>query len=423
MALEAATYVNDLVTTNPVGASDPKGQGDDHLRLIKTVLKNTFPNAVGAYTFQSTDPSAVEGPAWILDRFSASPAAADLIGGIIFRGRDSAAASIDYVNIVGRITDPVAGTTDSELGLQVRVAGALTEILTIAGAGIVGVGTGLTALNASNLSTGTVPSGRMAGSYTGITGTGALDAGSITSNFGSINIGADPITAGPASFTTIAGTTGTFTDVLLLINGAQATPTVACAANTDMGMYFPGGTAIAFSVDNAHIGRFANNGVHIGKTSGNLTAAGFSFFGTSTSNGLFQATRDHAIVGQFNVINPVGTETILEFMTSGVAQGSITITGATTAYNTSSDMRLKENPRDFDAGSIIDRLNIYHFDWKAGGSGYGIYAQEAYEIFPDAIFKGDEDKTWQADYTKFVPLLLKEVQNLRMKVRELMERI
>jgi hypothetical protein len=42
MALETGTYVNDLVITNPP-SGDPKSQGDDHLRLIKTVLKNTFP--------------------------------------------------------------------------------------------------------------------------------------------------------------------------------------------------------------------------------------------------------------------------------------------------------------------------------------------------------------------------------------------
>jgi hypothetical protein len=44
MGLEGATYISDLVVTNPVGATDPKSQGDDHIRLIKSVLKNTFPN-------------------------------------------------------------------------------------------------------------------------------------------------------------------------------------------------------------------------------------------------------------------------------------------------------------------------------------------------------------------------------------------
>lgn len=44
MGLEAATHISQLVATNPVGASDPKSQGDDHLRLIKGVLLTDFPN-------------------------------------------------------------------------------------------------------------------------------------------------------------------------------------------------------------------------------------------------------------------------------------------------------------------------------------------------------------------------------------------
>lgn len=43
MPIESATYVADLTPSNPLG-SDPAGQGDDHLRLIKSVLLATFPN-------------------------------------------------------------------------------------------------------------------------------------------------------------------------------------------------------------------------------------------------------------------------------------------------------------------------------------------------------------------------------------------
>lgn len=46
MGLEAATYIDGLVATNPTG-SDQKAQGDDHIRLIKAVLKATFPSAAG----------------------------------------------------------------------------------------------------------------------------------------------------------------------------------------------------------------------------------------------------------------------------------------------------------------------------------------------------------------------------------------
>lgn len=43
MGLEAATYINQLIGTNPTG-SDPASSADDHLRLIKSALLNTFPN-------------------------------------------------------------------------------------------------------------------------------------------------------------------------------------------------------------------------------------------------------------------------------------------------------------------------------------------------------------------------------------------
>lgn len=49
MPLEAATYISDLVSTNPAVA-DASNQGDDHIRLVKAVVKATFPNVNGAVT-------------------------------------------------------------------------------------------------------------------------------------------------------------------------------------------------------------------------------------------------------------------------------------------------------------------------------------------------------------------------------------
>lgn len=43
MALENAQYINTLNASNPL-STDTVSQADDHLRLIKNVLKNTFPN-------------------------------------------------------------------------------------------------------------------------------------------------------------------------------------------------------------------------------------------------------------------------------------------------------------------------------------------------------------------------------------------
>ena len=49
MALETATTINQLDAANPAGP-DRLAQGDDHIRLIKLALKNTFPNISGPMT-------------------------------------------------------------------------------------------------------------------------------------------------------------------------------------------------------------------------------------------------------------------------------------------------------------------------------------------------------------------------------------
>ena len=46
MPLENADFIPELVDSNPTG-NDDRRQGDDHIRMIKRVLLNTFPN-VGA---------------------------------------------------------------------------------------------------------------------------------------------------------------------------------------------------------------------------------------------------------------------------------------------------------------------------------------------------------------------------------------
>jgi len=47
MGLEAATHLPELVETNPIGASDPVSAGDNHLRMIKACLLNSFSGFVG----------------------------------------------------------------------------------------------------------------------------------------------------------------------------------------------------------------------------------------------------------------------------------------------------------------------------------------------------------------------------------------
>ena len=60
MGLETGTYIDSLNTSNP-GATDSVAQGDDHLRLIKSTIKNTFPNITGAMTATHTELNLLDG--------------------------------------------------------------------------------------------------------------------------------------------------------------------------------------------------------------------------------------------------------------------------------------------------------------------------------------------------------------------------
>lgn len=63
MSVESATYISQLDATLP-GINDPKSEGDDHLRLTKSVLKAQFPNlGAAAVTPTAADINVLAGAA------------------------------------------------------------------------------------------------------------------------------------------------------------------------------------------------------------------------------------------------------------------------------------------------------------------------------------------------------------------------
>jgi hypothetical protein len=61
MALESATLIHELDPSNPVGGSDPKSQGDDHIRMFKGAVQNTFPNVEGVVTSSHAELNILDG--------------------------------------------------------------------------------------------------------------------------------------------------------------------------------------------------------------------------------------------------------------------------------------------------------------------------------------------------------------------------
>jgi hypothetical protein len=107
----------------------------------------------------------------------------------------------------------------------------------------------------------------------------------------------------------------------------------------------------------------------------------------------------------------------------GITVGSISVTNTATAYNTSSDGRLKEDLRALstsEVAAIIDGTEVYDFKWKQTGErAYGVIAQQAAPIYATPAFHDKETDRWFIDYSKYVPVLLREMQALRARVAEL----
>lgn len=81
--------------------------------------------------FQQNTDDAGQGPLFSFIRNSASPAAADLIGGFYFWGKDSAANTDPYVLVRGRIDDPTSGSEDGSFTVIPMIAGVQTVVLQV----------------------------------------------------------------------------------------------------------------------------------------------------------------------------------------------------------------------------------------------------------------------------------------------------
>jgi hypothetical protein len=146
--------------------------------------------------------------------------------------------------------------------------------------------------------------------------------------------------------------------------------------------------------------------------------------GGNSSSGGFSSIQVSRVSDLCLLLNRLTSDgQIQAFARQGTQVGEITVTTSSTSYNTSSDYRLKENIADADdAGSKIDAIKVRKFDWKADGShqDYGMVAQELMTVAPEAVsVPEDPEKMMGVDYSKLVPMMLKEIQSLRARVAQL----
>ena len=152
-------------------------------------------------------------------------------------------------------------------------------------------------------------------------------------------------------------------------------------------------------------------------SSGNLlvgvTAYGDSGGGTYIAGGLIK------------ISNSVTTNAAQMYFTNanGVV-GSITSNGSATAFNTSSDARLKDVTGEARGLEVINELNPVAYNWKADGKAdEGLIAQEVLDVVPNAVSQNEENQMYQMDYSKLVVHLVKGMKEQQAQIEALQSEI
>ncbi len=181
------------------------------------------------------------------------------------------------------------------------------------------------------------------------------------------------------------------------------------------GIYLFGANTLGFSTNSAIRGVVDSSGnFAIGATSS--AAARLNVSSSTTQDSVYIAANTAGVAADPVYIMPIRT--------AGTFRGGIRWNGSSVDYNTSSDARLKKNISDADdTAGLIDAIRVRKFDWKESGihQRYGFIAQELIEIAPEAVSGDphDTDMTMAVDYSKLVPMLVKEIQMLRARVATL----
>jgi hypothetical protein len=239
-------------------------------------------------------------------------------------------------------------------------------------------------------------------------------------NSGNLSIGTTTVITAGGGYRaiTVDGTNGSN----LTLNGGGNNIGLIYASNLNSHLYLTNQTASGALIfgagSGAEVGRFDSSGnLCIGTTSAggyklNVTASGSygAQFVTNTGNisAVFSNTGS-------------GSQSLQYFYVNGSNVGSITYNGTLVLYNQTSDQRLKENIVDAPEGNI-DQIKIKSFDWKSNGTHntYGVIAQELLEVAPYAVHvPSNPDEMMGVDYSKLVPMMIKEIQSLKQRIHTL----
>jgi hypothetical protein len=219
--------------------------------------------------------------------------------------------------------------------------------------------------------------------------------------------------------------------------GTVSLPSITTSGDTNTGAFFPTADTIAFTEGGAESMRINSSGNLI-MTSRSSADKGQLQVGITGSTG---AANGAAIfIGSSSTAYPIGVKGISTnqgfiafFDTDDNIVGNITKGGSSTAYNTSSDYRLKENVVYNLNG--IERIKLlkparFNFKTEPNKTIDGFLAHEVSDIVPEAIH-GTKDQIDSKgkpvhqgiDQSKLVPLLTGALQEAIAKIESLEARL
>jgi hypothetical protein len=191
------------------------------------------------------------------------------------------------------------------------------------------------------------------------------------------------------------------------------------------GMQFGGPGYLSFMPGTSEKARITSGGAFLVGTTSPLAGNTSNEFRNNTA-GLWPLTlyaNDRGLLVR-NTASGSGFYAYFEY-NNGTNNGSISWSGGTTAYNTTSDYRLKEIEGPItNSGAYIDALNPVQGHWKADGTRFvGLVAHEVQEVSETPVVTGEKDGEMmqQMDYSspEIIGNMIAELKSLRARVAQL----
>lgn len=199
--------------------------------------------------------------------------------------------------------------------------------------------------------------------------------------------------SGSLQLATNNGTTAVTIDTnqrAAFVAGTDALPAITTTGDTNTGIFFPAADTFAASTAGTERMRITSSGQLFVNNTTNLISGALDNV-QITAGAPSSSIQYGMMIGGNSTTYTVNAIRFVNTYTPAVV-GTITIGSSSTAYNTSSDYRLKENVAPMTGAlGLVQQLKPVTYNWKSdGSSGQGFIAHELQAVVPDCV-TGEKD--------------------------------